>query len=283
MTTNCQWCESQQEAYFTEELSSENRGLFEAHLASCESCNRQVKELRQIDPMVQRVLHRRLGVARAAGQWNTRPRVWRVALAGSGVALATVLGLGVIALRPEAPPQFTAANRPPAVEESPLPVIDNPKKVTGSAPIFQTKPEEGTSTPPAPQPELDQRPLDGPDFEISDDSGGVFSLDNYKGSVLLFGVVSSAQNEATSNLQELYVAFGSNPKVRILGVPNHREDKFEGATFPRRFNNASKLLGVQNGQFAIVDSTGSVKMKGSLANAADVARAGRQLEQLGVK
>jgi hypothetical protein len=284
MTTNCQWCESKLEAYFSEDLGAEDRGLFQAHLASCEACSHQVKELREIDPLVQQVLHRRLAVARTAGQWNTRPRVWRAALAGSGIALAAVLGLGILALRPEAPEPFTAKNTPPVEAPAAIPVVDNPKdKVTAPPPIQRVKTDEGTTAPPAPQPELDKRPADGPDFEIIDASGSVFTLENYKGRVLLFGVVASDQKEATSNLQELYVAFGSNPKVRIFGVANSREDKFEGSTFPRWLNHASKLLGVQNGQFAIVDSTGSLKVKGSLANAADVARAGTQLEQLGVK
>src|SRR5205085_8033166 len=84
MTTNCQWCESKLEAFFSEDLGSADLELFQAHLASCEECSRQVKELREIDPMVHQVLQHRLVQARAAGQWNTRPRVWKVALAGSG-------------------------------------------------------------------------------------------------------------------------------------------------------------------------------------------------------
>src|SRR5881392_21953 len=98
MTTTCQWCQSKLEAYFSEELSREDLGLFQAHLTSCSECSREVQELREIDPMVRQVLQHRLVQARAAGRWNTRPRVLRVALAGSGLALAAILGIGMLAL-----------------------------------------------------------------------------------------------------------------------------------------------------------------------------------------
>jgi hypothetical protein len=281
MTTNCQWCQSKLETYFSEELNQEDLGLFQAHLASCPACSREVQELRDIDPMMRQLLKRRLAQARAAGQWNTRPRVWKVALAGSGIALAAVLGIGMLALRKAPEPQIV--QEPPKIEErAPTSVVENPKeKATPPAAPLQGKPNEGISVPPAPQPELDMRPVNGPDFAIIDASGEGSTLETYKGHVLLFGVVSSDQKDALANLQELYQAFGSNPNVRILGVANRRDDKFEGSTFPLRFNHASKLLGVQNGQFVIVDTAGSPKLRGSLSNATDVTRARTQLGQLG--
>lgn len=284
MNTNCQWCQSKLEAYFSEDLSHDERGLFQAHLASCGECSREVQALQAIDPLVKQVLNRRVAQARLAGQWNTRPRVWRVALAGSGIALAAVLGIGMVALQPEAPVPTTVAKPPEMVQPAPGPEIESPKEKTAqpSDPKLG-KLDEGTSVPPAPQPELDLRPADGPDFAIIDESGEGETLETFRGRVLILGVVSSDQKEATANLQELYQAFGANPNVRIRGVAKRRDDKIEGATFPLRFNNASKLLGVQNGQFLIVDSMGSSKLKGSLSNEADVARARTQLGQLGVK
>jgi len=284
MMTNCQWCESKLEAYFSEDLDQKDLGLFQSHVTSCAECGRQVQELRDIDPMVRQVLQYRIAQARTAGQWNTRPRVLRVALAGSGIALAVVLGIGVLALRQETPAPAIAAKPPEVVQPAPSPVVESPKQKTSSltAPKLG-KPNEGTPVPPAPQPELDARPAGGPEFAIIDASGEASTLETYRGHVLLFGVVSSDQKEATANLQELYQAFGSNPNLRILGVANHRDDRIEGATFPIRFNNASKLLGVRNGQFLVVDSAGNSKLKGSLANAADLTRARTQLGQLGIK
>jgi hypothetical protein len=286
MTTNCQWCQSKLEAYFSEELSGEDLGPFQAHLSSCTTCSREVQELRDIDPLVRQVLRRRLAQASAAGQWNARPRVWKIALAGSGIALAAVLGIGMLTVRQENPtPPATAGTKvPEIIQPAPTPVIESYKEKTDRvADPKLGKTGKGASAAPAPQPELDKRPVNGPEFDIIDASGEGSNLDTYKGHVLLFGVVSSDQKEAVTNLQELYLKFGANPNVRIFGVPDRRDDKIEGATFPRRFNNASKLLGVQNGQFLIVDSAGNAKLKGSLANAADVARARTQLGQLGVK
>lgn len=284
MTTNCQWCQSKLEAYFSEELNQEDLGLFQAHLAGCPTCTREVQELRDIDPMVRQLLQRRLAQARAAGQWNTRPRVWKVAFAGSGIALAAVLGIGMLALRQEAPTPQIVNQTPKIVEPAPSPVIENPKeKITPTADPKLGKPDKGTSVAPAPQLELDKRPVNGPEFAVIDASGEGSTLETYKGHVLLFGVVSSDQKEGIANLQELYLTFGSNPNVRIFGVPDRRDDKIEGAKFPLRFNHASKLLGVQNGQFVIVDTAGSPKLRGSLSNATDVTRARTQLGQLGVK
>lgn len=284
MSTNCQWCQSKVDPYFCEELSQEDLGRFQTHLSSCPACSREVQELKDIDPMVKQVLQHRLAQARSAGQWNTRPRVLKVALAAAGIAAVAVLGIGTVALRPTPQEAIIAETRPPVVQPDPSPVIENPKKkITQAADPKIGKIDEGTPIPPAPQPELDKRPADGPEFAIIDASGEASTLETYKGHVLLFGVVSSDQKEATANLQELYQAFGSNPSVRILGVANRRDDRIEGATFPIRFNHASKLLGVQNGQFLIVDPAGSSKLKGSLTNAADVTKARTQLGQLGVK
>lgn len=282
MTTNCQWCQSKLEAYFSEELNQEDLGLFQGHLTSCGECRQQVQELRDIDPMVHQVLQRRRAVARLAAQRNTGPRVWRVALAGSGIALAAIFGIGMLTLQQEAPAPFIAIVPPIVVEPAAVEPIKD-KAPHGPEAPQRTKPEDGVSVPPAPQSYLDDRPADGPEFVIIDASGYAVTLENYRGRVVLFGVVSSDQKEAMANLQELYQAFGSNPNVRILGVANHRDDKIEGATFPIWFNHASKLLGVQNGQFLLVDAMGSSKLKGSLENGADVAKARTQLGQLGVK
>lgn len=284
MTTNCQWCQSKLEAYFSEELNQEDLGLFQGHLTSCGECRQQVQELRDIDPMVNQVLHRRLALARLAAQRNTGPRVWRVALAGSGIALAAILGIGMLTLRQEVPAPVVATAPPIFIEPAAVEPIKD-KAPQGSAAPQRAKPEDGVSVPPAPQSYLDDRPAEGPDFVIIDADGYARTLETYRERILLFGVVSSDQKEAIANLQELYQAFGSNPNVRILGVANHRDDKdkIEGATFPIWFNHASKLLGVQNSQFLLVDAMGSSRLKGSLANAADVARARTQLGQLTAK
>jgi hypothetical protein len=280
-TTNCQWCQSKLEAFFAEELNPGDLGVFRTHLTSCEDCNRQVQELNGIDPAVREVFQRRLATARAAAQWNTRPRVRRLALAGSTIAVAAVLGIGVLTNREPSPTPKMVDHQPAVTEQAPTAVVEAPKEKPSQAVDPKlTKPEEGTPTPPAPQPQLDQRPADGPDFAIIDANGQSNTRDAYRGRVLLFGVISSDQKEAVTNLQELYQSFGANPKVRILGIPDHRDDKIEGTTFPIWYNHASKLMGVQNGQFLLMDSAGTSKLKGSLSNTADVTRARAELGQL---
>jgi hypothetical protein len=281
MTTNCKWCESKLEAFFAEELPPEELGMFKTHLGSCEDCSRQVRELNGIDPVVRQVFQHRLATARAAAQWNTRPRVWKLALAGSAIALAAVLGISLLIPRHQETQQPIAKDQPKITAPAPEEIVEAPKQKTTAAPLTGLgKPGDGTTAPPAPQPQLDNRPADGPEFAVIDANGQSNTLDAYRGHVLLFGVVSSDQKEATTNLQELYQAFGSNPKVRIIGVPNHRDDKIEGATFPIWFNHGSKLMGVQNGQFLLLDASGASKVKGSLANATDVTRARTQLGQM---
>ena len=60
-------------------------------------------------------------------------------------------------------------------------------------------------------------------------------------------------------------------------MARHREDQFNGATFPVFFNNGSKLLGVQDGKFILVDAAGKSRLEGSLADSASVARIKRSI------
>jgi hypothetical protein len=282
MTNNCQWCESNTEAYFSGDLNPEDLRAFDDHLISCAECREQVQGIKDIDPGIQQVFQHRLTLARSAAQWNTGPRVWKVALAGASVGLAALLAVSILTFRQE-PPAPEIVNTPPTIEIGPAP-LDDPK--TKSDPATNTgvlKPGEGTPVPPAPQPILDARAPEGPDFVISDPSGQAETLNDYRGLILVFGIVSSDQKEGMANLQVLHQDFGSNPNVRVRGVANHRDDKID-ATFPHRFNHASRLCGLQNGQFMLVVDAGcNAKLKGSLANAADIAKVRAQLEQLTAK
>jgi hypothetical protein len=277
MTNNCQWCEPKAEAYFSGDLNPEDLKAFDAHLASCAECREQIRGITDIGPGIQQVFQRRLTLASSAAGWNTGPRVWRVALAGSSIGLAALLAVGILTLRQQPQDDLLVGVR----TVTPLtPVLTEDIKAkdhsTGTDP---TKPEPGISPALAPQPILDARAPEGPDFVISDLSGQAETLNDYRGRVLLFGIVSSEQKEAIANLQDLHQTFGSNPNVRILGVANHRDDKID-ATFPLRFNHASWLLGVQNGEFMLVDVAGNSKLQGSLGNAADITKVRAQLGQL---
>lgn len=283
MTNNCQWCESKTEAYFSGDLNPEDLNAFDAHLASCAGCREQVEGIKGIDPVVQQVFQRRLALARSAAGWNTGPRVWKVALAGSSIALAALLAVSLATtLRQEAPATEIVKKTPEVVQPFVDPLIEDPKVKSNPATDPQLgKTEEGTSVPPAPQPGLDNRDA-GPDFVIVDLSGQAWNLNDFRGRVLVFGIVSSDQKEAVANLKGLYKDFGSNPNIRILGVANHRDDKID-AGFPLWFNHASRLLGLENGQFMLIDSAGKSKLRGTLGNAADDEKVRAQLSQLTTK
>jgi hypothetical protein len=89
-------------------------------------------------------------------------------------------------------------------------------------------------------------------------------LKDYLGHVLIFGVWTGKQPRTVANLERVYQTFGPNPKLRILGIANQRQQKPATATFPIVFNQGSRLLGANESEFFIVDGKGTVRARGSL-------------------
>jgi hypothetical protein len=277
--TNCDWFRSKLEAYFCDSLGDEELRACQTHLSTCADCRRQVESLKGLDTEVRQVFERRLRIAQQVARADTRPRVLKVALAGAGlVVAATVLGLGLTFLQQSSNP--AASPQPPSVVQQPPEVVKD--RSTESQKIYRAKPDDGPPAPTASQQSLDSPTPDGPDFAVTDAAGYTATLETYRGRVLLFGVVSSDQKAAVENLQKIYDAFGSNKGIGILGVLHHRDDELAGATFPRVFNHGSKLLGVQEGQFLLLDETGKPRLEGSLLDSASIARIKTQLAQLGL-
>jgi len=277
--TNCDRFKSKLEAYFCDTLAEEDLRFGQTHLESCAECSREVESLKSVDPMVRAVLQRRLLLARMAAQANTRPRILKLGLAAAGLAAAVfVLSVGTVFLR-ETPPPPVIVQKPPTV-----PVETDVRKdgVEQEIPGL-LKPKGGKPVEPAPQPYLDSPQVDGPDFAITDAAGYTRTLETYRGRVVLFGVLSPEQKAAVSNLQQIYDDFGSNPGIRVFAVARRREDKLNSATLPTHFNNGSKLLGVREGEFLLIDATGKTKLEGSLTDSASVARIRSQLAQLGIR
>lgn len=282
--TNCEWLNSKLESYYCDALGEQELQRFKTHLASCADCRQEVESLNSIDPMVRRVMQHRLAIAQMAVRGNGRPGIVKFALAAGTLAAALLLLL--VGLRfLQQPPAPTVAITPPEVQSPLEPGIkkDSTESDPGLGKPGLGKPLDGTPAQPAPQPHLDEALANGPDFAITDAAGYTATLDTYRGRVLLFGVVSSDQKSAVSNLQQVYEAFGSNPGVRILAVARHREDAFRGARFPLFFNNGSKLLGVREGQFMLLDAAGKSRLEGSLSDSASVAHIRTELGQLGVR
>jgi hypothetical protein len=191
------------------------------------------------------------------------------------VIVLTVHGLNLYQDVP-APP---VASNPPAVEQSPEPV----KKDTDPLEVRLSKPLDGPPVKPVSQPHLDTALVNGPDFAITDATGYEATLENYRGRIILYGVLTPEQPAALNHLEQIYEQFGSNPRVAIFAVARHREDEFRGTKFPVFFNNGSRLLGVQEGQFILVDASGTPRLHDSLTDTASIARIKSELGELGIR
>jgi hypothetical protein len=279
--TNCEWLNSKLEAYFCDDLAGDEQQRFHAHLASCSDCRQYMESFNRITPLVRGVLQHRLAIAQTAVRSNGRPRVFKLALATVST-LAVALIVLVVGMRTvhEAPAPAIAV-QPPAIQRSAEP--DGIKKESQEPPINLAKPLDGTPAQPAPQPQLDEALANGPEFAITDAAGYTLTLETYRGRVLLFGVVSADQKSAVSNLEQLYDAFGSNGRVAMLAVARHRTDDFRGVKVPLFFNNGSKLLGAEAGEFRLLDATGKMRLEGSLTDSANIARVKNELGQLGIR
>ena len=99
---------------------------------------------------------------------------------------------------------------------------------------------------------------------MTDPAGYSRTLADYRGYTLLIGVWSSNQPNSAANLERLYKTFGSNPKLRLIGVTNERQAKPANTTFPVLYNQGSRLLDAKEGDFVLVNSTGSILLRGSL-------------------
>jgi len=278
--TNCEWLNSKLEAYFCSDLAGDEQQRFQAHLASCADCRQNVESFSAIDPLVRGVLQHRLAIAQTAVRSNGRPRVFRLALGTVG-ALAVAVIVLIIGMKnvQEAPAPAVAA-QPPAIQSQTEP--DGIKKDSHEQTINLAKPVDGTPAQPAPQPQLDDALANGPEFAITDAAGYTMTLETYRGRVLLYGVVSPDQKSAVSSLEQLYEAFGSNGAA-ILAVARHRTDDFRGTKVPLFFNNGSKLLGAEAGEFRLLDPTGKIRLEGSLADSTHIARIKNELGQLGIR
>lgn len=279
--TNCEWINSKLEAYFTNELPGEERQRFQTHLGSCSECSAEVESFKDIDSVIRGVFERRLAVARQASQINTRPRVFKIALATTGLAVAAlVLAIGMTSFQ-QAPAPPLAIRTPTVPDVQPEVKKDSVDEANSTKKL--AKPGDAAPAKTASDPSLETVGSDAPDFVITDDAGYTKTLENYRGSVFLFGVISHDQKDGVAGLQQIYNKFAANREIRIVGISRHRDEGINGATFPILFNHGSKLLGVPDGHFLLMDSTGKPRMEGSLTDTKSVSQVRTQLERMGVK
>jgi hypothetical protein len=280
MKNDCRWFNSNLEAYFLETLQEEQKRSAMDHLKSCPACSEQVLALQNVDPIIKQLFQYRLTLAQTRTHHGQRLRVWRLALAGTTVALATLVGLAL--LFRTAPSPTETVNQSSAQESSQGADVPE-KKDLEAIPIQRAKPD-GISRPAAVLPEPDMPISDGPDFAVIDAAGYPATLEDYRGYVLLLGIWSPNQPETAESLNRVYETFGRNPQVKVVGVASQRQDKPGTTTFPVVYNHGSRLMGLKTGEFVLLDKTGDRRFTESLTdNAKLMARIKSELDQMGAK
>ena len=283
MKIDCQWLNANLEAFFCETLGADELRQASEHLNTCENCRTEVQSLRDVDPLIKQLMEFRMAQVQAAVETPRRGFVLnpvRLGLAGIGLALAATLGFAVF-LHQTRSPEVNLPLAQPAVPgvESTATKTDN-----GSAPTLRAKPDApsqvSSAAPVVTEPVI---PEDAPEFSVMDPAGYSTNLQDYRGRVVLLGVWSADQPEATQNLQRLYQEFGTRKEVRMLGASSRKQERPTGTTFPMVFNNGSKLLEARNADYVIIDKEGQVQMRGSLGGDPNVliSKIRKKLDQLG--
>jgi len=284
MKVDCQWLSANIENYFCERLSSEELRLTAEHLETCAACHQETQSLKDVDGLIKQLFDHRLVRARSH-RLIRRGLALPLTFAGAGVTLAAVLAFALWTPQDTAPPRVAPLSPPPIAQNSNSthpPGVKEPS----TAPVTRLKPDEpqrSVSTPPT-TPDVPV-PRGAPAFVVIDPAGYSTTLESYRGSVLLFGVWSADRPEAAHNIDRMYQTFGANPKVRVMGVSNRRQERLAGTSFPVVFNNGSRLLGAGDAQFVLVDPAGNVRLRGSLVGNGDaiLTKVKGQLDQLGIR
>lgn len=259
MSIDCQWIEKNLEALFCDELNAEESRLARTHIEGCTPCRKELAALNAIDPLVKKYFQEQMSLAVA-------PRRTRMSAVygAAAVAVAATL-LIVVTLRtpetntvsPTSPSVSTSAGTATVAEP---PVIKDETEA-GTA---RAKPEPAVApdtvrTAPVVAPDQN-----APDFLVTDPAGYSSTLNDYRGYVALIGLWSSDRPESAANLERLYKNFSANTKLRFVGVTNERQARAANTTFPVVYNQGSKVLGLQPGEFVLLDESGTVELRGSL-------------------
>jgi hypothetical protein len=259
MIADCKWIEENLEALQCDRLSQEESLLAKAHIENCASCKRELQALNAIDPVIKNYFQRELQIARQPRAIH-KGRVFGF----SGAAAAVVIVLLLVLTRNAQVPIQTTLETPRSVQEiASAPQPAKPVKAEDAALDPRTKPT------PDPSPAADRRPPaaatnNAPDFLVSDPAGYSHSLEEYRGRVVLLAVWAREQTQTIANIERLYKMHGANSKIRFLGVTNERKAKPANTTFPVLYNEGSKLLGAQAGDFVLLNENGAVELRGSL-------------------
>jgi hypothetical protein len=259
MNAECQWIDSNLEAYFCDALNSDENRRARNHIADCDRCRGMVAELNAVDPVVRGLFRHELARARSP-QRRSPALIGSVATALAALILVIVMQVPrfVTNDNPQVNLPFASATTAP-LDEPAIPKVPEPVSTERMKPDAAAIDQRG---------QVPVRPIpvgeNAPDFLVTDTAGYSRNLNDFRNHVLIFGVWTSQRPQTVSSLQRVYQAFSPNTKLRVLGVATQREAKPVTATFPITYNQGSKLFGAKTGELLIVDSSGVVRMRGTL-------------------
>jgi hypothetical protein len=261
MTVDCEWIERNLEGLFSGHLTEEESRVARRHIEGCEACQREIRGLNAIDPLIKQHFRRQVQIACQIPRVN---RARAVSFSGAAVALVIVL-LFVVLRSPQANtvgtalPEAAQSGATASVETSPAVKDDTVSPVERSKPTLE--PDQIQKAKPPATPAVT---ADSPEFLVTDPAGYTHSLEEYRGHVLVIAIWSAREKEQVANFERLYKIYGTNAKFRFLGVTSERQAKPRDFTFPVVYNQGSKLFGAQLGEFVVVGPMGSIELRGSL-------------------
>jgi len=221
-----------------------------------------------IDPLVKRLfqsdLNRSLGERPLPRLPRRVPTPALVGLSSAALIAASVLLFFTLRVPQQNAVVHTdtvAEQVAPASSPEAAPVVKNPDGtgVERAKPVESAPPDRAPTAPVATVPDNNT-----PDFLVNDPAGYSRTLGDYRGHVLVIGVLNAGQPDIASNLENLYKTFGSDSKFRFIGISNDRQARLVNTTFPVAYNQGSKLLGAQPGEFVLLDEAGMIQLRGSL-------------------
>jgi hypothetical protein len=259
--TTCRWVDGSLEAYLFDDLDPESRLRLEAHAETCADCAGEIDAHRHVEQLVQAVYRERLDTARrskpagAMGGWVFRP-AW-IAAAAIIVVLA-----GSLFVRTPAPASGVAD------DAGEFAAPDKAEEIT----VERAKPEDALeSVPRAAEP----LPVAVPgEFSLEDPAGYLLSLEDFRGSALVIGLLSPNDIAA---FRAAYERFRGTDALRFIGIPAGSGELAPG--IPAMRNRGESVLGTPPGGFVLVGPDGSVNGRGAVSDPAFEESIGRWIEE----
>ncbi len=197
MNADCQWIDSNLEAFFCDGLNSDQDRRARNHIADCDRCRDMVAELRAVDPIVQKLFRHELARARSP-QRRSPVLIGSVAAAFAALILVIVIQVPRFVTNDSKPqdtlPVATATTA--SVQEAAVP------KTPETVSTERVKPDAAVA--PDQRGQVPVRPMvvgeNAPDFLVTDPAGYSRNLKDFSSHVLIFGVWTSRRPQRAGGL-----------------------------------------------------------------------------------